>query len=153
MLGNEGGVDALPFDTTQITSPMNYSAPHWGDACHPLAANQHPPAVAVRGDGWDLRKQETTQTSTFALQAIGEYKRSDAASALKMRDYKDATDLAVCYGLDRASYNQGKNAQFDFSVDLERIGAQTSRGPGAVGEIKEGGGAMTSVVRRLTPLE
>ena len=53
-------------------------------------------------------------------------------------------------GLDRASFNQGTNAQFDFSVEEEKIGAQTSRGPGAV---CKGGGAMTSVVRRLTPLE
>ena len=29
----------------------------------------------------------------FAMQAIGEYKKSDSASALKQRDYKDATDL------------------------------------------------------------
>ena len=47
-------------------------------------------------------------------------------------------------GLDRASYNQGKNAQFGFSIDEEKIGAQTAKGPGAVCE---------SVVRRLTPLE
>lgn len=32
-------------------------------------------------------------TCLYAMQAIGEYKESNAASALKMRDYKDATDL------------------------------------------------------------
>ena len=31
----------VPFDTTQITSPSNYSAPQSGDPCHPLAAGQH----------------------------------------------------------------------------------------------------------------
>lgn len=36
----------LPFDTTQITSPLNYSSPHPGDPCHPLAATAHPPAIA-----------------------------------------------------------------------------------------------------------
>ena len=35
----------LPFDTTQVTSPANYSHPKPGDPCHPLASNQHPPAV------------------------------------------------------------------------------------------------------------
>jgi len=34
------------FDTTQITSPSNYSKPQFGDPCHPLAAGAHPPAVA-----------------------------------------------------------------------------------------------------------
>jgi DNA (cytosine-5)-methyltransferase 1 len=40
--------DALPFDTTQVTSPMNYSNPKWGDPCHPLAAGAHPPAVVSK---------------------------------------------------------------------------------------------------------
>lgn len=31
------------YDTTQITSPMNYSNPRPGDPCHPLAAQQHTP--------------------------------------------------------------------------------------------------------------
>ena len=42
-----GGVfDVVPFDTTQITSPANYIRPKSGDACHPLAAGMHPPAIA-----------------------------------------------------------------------------------------------------------
>ena len=36
------------------------------------------------------------ETDLFAMQAIGQYKESQAASALKTRDYKDATDLVVC---------------------------------------------------------
>lgn len=35
-------------------------------------------------------------------------------------------------GLDRASYNQGKNAQFDFSVLEEEQPTLTAKGPGAV---------------------
>lgn len=45
---NQGSIailDALPFDTTQITSPQNGSNPHFGDPCHPLAATAHPPAA------------------------------------------------------------------------------------------------------------
>ncbi len=36
----------IPFDTTQITSPANYSNPKEGDPCHPLAAGAHVPAIA-----------------------------------------------------------------------------------------------------------
>ena len=36
----------LPFDTTQVTSPANYSSPKPGDPCHPLAAGAHTPSVA-----------------------------------------------------------------------------------------------------------
>lgn len=53
----------------------------------------------------------------------------------------------VAYGLDRASFNQGKNAKYDFSVDEEKVGPQIARGPGAVIS------AQNSIVRRLTPLE
>lgn len=40
--------DALPFDTTQITSKVNKSNPQWGDPCHPLAAAAHPTAAVIR---------------------------------------------------------------------------------------------------------
>lgn len=49
------------------------------------------------------------------------------------------------YGLDRAAYNQVKNALFDFSIESEKIGCQTAKGPGAV--------CSHYIVRRLTPLE
>lgn len=44
-------VPVLPFDTTQITSPGNYSNPNPGDPCHPLARGAHAPAVAYGFNG------------------------------------------------------------------------------------------------------
>lgn len=41
-------VQAVAFDTTQITSPGNYSNPKADDPCHPLASAAHPPAVATQ---------------------------------------------------------------------------------------------------------
>jgi len=38
--------EAIPFDTTQITSKANYSKPKAGNPCHPIAAGAHPPAIA-----------------------------------------------------------------------------------------------------------
>lgn len=50
---------AVPFDTTQITSAANYSAPKDGDPCHPLAAQAHPPAVALsQNSGKDYKARE-----------------------------------------------------------------------------------------------
>lgn len=43
-------VDAIPFDTTQITSAENGSNPKVGDPCHPLAAGAHAPAIAIQGN-------------------------------------------------------------------------------------------------------
>ena len=41
-----GGHPSIAFDTTQIASPHNRSNPQPGDACHPLSAGAHPPAIA-----------------------------------------------------------------------------------------------------------
>lgn len=140
-------VDALPFDTTQVTSPMNWSVPHWGDACHPLAATAHTPAVALKeSDDLEFREQCCWDGSQTAPTLTAR----NAGGGQRMPD-KENFNAVLCFGLDRASYNQGKNAKYDFSVEEEMIGAQVARGPGAVGI--EGGDAMTSVVRRLTPLE
>lgn len=69
---NQGGIailDALPFDTTQITSPQNGSNPHFGDPCHPLAATAHPPAAVCK--------------TVFAEQDYSTYKESACVKALK----------------------------------------------------------------------
>lgn len=57
----------VPFDTTQITSPGNYSNPKAGDTGHPLAAGAHPPAVCVtspvthtlKAEGFDASEDGT----------------------------------------------------------------------------------------------
>ena len=38
----------------------------------------------------------------------------------------------VCYGLDRASFNQGKNAKYDFSIENDLAQTLVSRGPGGI---------------------
>ena len=38
----------------------------------------------------------------------------------------------VCYGLDRASFNQGENAKYDFSIQEDKAQTIVSRGPGGV---------------------
>lgn len=67
----------------------------------------------------------------------------EKTTTLKARDYKDPN--VVCYGLDRASFNQGANAQFGFSVLPEHQPTLTAKGPGAV--------CSRYIVRRLTPTE
>lgn len=55
-------------------------------------------------------------------------------------------NTAAVIALDRAAFNQGKNAQYDFKVDDEGVNSTVvSKGPSAV--------CSQSTVRRLTPLE
>ena len=66
----------------------------------------------------------------YSIQKSGIYKASYQAHTLSARDYKDATDLITVYGGDDAPWAAAKELPST-----------------------EGGDAMTSVVRRLTPLE
>lgn len=53
------------------------------------------------------------------------YKESDIQYTLNSTEQH-----GVCYGLDRASFNQGKNAKYDFSVQEEISQPLVARGPG-----------------------
>jgi site-specific DNA-cytosine methylase len=54
------------------------------------------------------------------------------------------------YSLDRAYFNQGKNAQYNPSVSVETTQTIVSKGPNAVGARDSKG---VGIVRRLTPIE
>ena len=73
----------VPFDTTQITSPHNYSAPAAGDACHPLAAGAHAPCIAFPEflSGTQCASSENVAPALGALNptAIAIQERADAA--------------------------------------------------------------------------
>ena len=67
----------------------------------------------------------------------------DMAPTVLARDYKDPT--AVCYGIGRDTFNQGKNAKFSPTFEAELQPTLVAKGPGA---IQNG-----YTVRRLTPTE
>jgi site-specific DNA-cytosine methylase len=54
----------LPFDTTQLTCPSNYSSPKPGDPCHPLAAGAHIPAVAFDAYNFAANEEVCASIST-----------------------------------------------------------------------------------------
>lgn len=70
--------------------------------------------------------QEKTGALTCGAHA-GSYNGQDAYNDMLIIDKKD-----MIYGLDRASFNQGQNAKYDFSVQQELAQPIVSRGPGGV---------------------
>jgi DNA (cytosine-5)-methyltransferase 1 len=56
---------------------------------------------------------------------------NNANGAQRMPD-KENFNAVITYGLDRASFNQGQNAQYDFSIEEEKAQTIVSRGPGGV---------------------
>ena len=67
----------------------------------------------------------------------------DKAPTVLARDYKDPT--AVCYGIGRDTFNQGKNAKFVPTFEPELQPTLVAKGPGAI--------QSGYTVRRLTPTE
>ena len=67
----------------------------------------------------------------------------DKAPTVLARDYKDPT--AVCYGIGRDTFNQGKNAKFAPTFEEELQPTLVAKGPGAI--------QSGHTVRRLTPTE
>lgn len=63
------------------------------------------------------------------------YVHEEQGNTLGARDYKQP-QAVLTYGLDRASFNQGQNAKYDFSVEEELAQTIVARGPG-------GGNALT----------
>ena len=72
------------------------------------------------------RAQSSTDDETWV--------ESGTANTLNAFDVGDVrTTEAVVYALDRASYNQGKNAQYDFEISDKGINSPlVAKGPGAV---------------------
>ena len=52
----------------------------------------------------------------------------------RMRTGGNNVPLIMAYGIDRAAFNQGRNAKYDFSVEAEKEPPLVARGPGAVAE-------------------
>lgn len=169
---NQGGIailDALPFDTTQITSPQNGSNPHFGDPCHPLAATVHPPAAVclnyinpiaepliydARGNGDGITSPTMTGdhnsrvTDYTAITLQGD----TVASALLARDYKDpgragslGRVIAQPVGADLYNGTLTGDKAVTLTTATGQGGANT--GPSVIEKI------IRWIVRRLTPTE
>lgn len=169
---NQGGIailDALPFDTTQITSPQNGSNPHFGDPCHPLAATAHPPAAVclnyinpvaepliydARGNGDGITSPTMTGdhnsrvTDYTAITLQGD----TVAGALLARDYKgpgraDSLGRVIAQPVGADLYNGTLTG--DKAVTLTTATGQggANTGPSVIEKI------IRWIVRHLTPTE
>ena len=149
-------VACLPFDTTQVTSPGNFSRPKFGDLCHPLTAAGHAPAVAfaVRTANTSANGHGTSQELTHTLdraqgQAVVAFHHNAQADQLPgaSRDTSVSDTLtgsqgaAVAYytKLHNTSSNQAGKVYREYTTALDR-----SSPPPAL---------VSPAVRRLTPEE
>ena len=97
---------------------------------HPAPSREKRQAVAASVEA----SSSSSSAITARMVAFGEYSDDGTASAMKARDYKDATDLvAQPIVVDRAAFNQGENAQYKFKAQYsETMDSLVARGPHAV---------------------
>lgn len=94
--GTGRGTPLVPvaFDTTQITSPGNYSNPKPGDACHPLTAVGDAPAIAFGGQmsvpQVDIDLSQTLQAKNPQAVAVGwRVRRITPVEAERLQGFPD----------------------------------------------------------------
>lgn len=128
-------VQTVVFDETQITSPQNGCNPKLNAPCHPLAAKGKPPVLCIQGKSIGRADKNAPNGSgineevSFTLNTVDQH--------------------AGVYACDRASFNQGKNALYDFDINDSGINSTlVAKGPSAVAYK-----FIEWVIRRLTPLE
>lgn len=162
--------EPVVFDGANITSPINKTNPQPGDPCHTLSTDsrnylvKEEPVYCLQGNGIDradtagCNGKGVKEDIAYTLNTIDRhgvcytankasfFTKTDEniAGTLVATDYKDPQ--LVAYGLDRASFNQGENAKFGFSVLEEQQPTLTAKGPGATLD-------NNYIVRRLTPTE
>ena len=77
--------------------------------------------AGCNGKGW--REDQSYTLNTIDRPAVCTYQQTTAT---------DSDHIPCVYGLDRASFNQGQNAKYDFSIEEETAQTLVSRGPGGV---------------------
>lgn len=115
-----GSAPCIAFDTTQITSPGNVSAPRPGDACHPLAAGGHAPAVAFQ----------------TRIARNGRGQPEDVCPALSGADAGETSDMRPCvagpaFGVRRLTPRECAKLQgfADDHLDITYRGKPAADGP------------------------
>lgn len=152
-----------PFDLTQITSPTNRSKVEANAACYTLSAKGYPPSVAISdvgafkaGNGAKAGGIGYSQDVTPALTAAGSGTNQAPSVVYALQGsmvgreeqngpqgngvnenvcftLNTADRHSVVYAIDRAAFNQGENAKYDFEVSDSGVNSTiTARGPSAV---------------------
>ena len=113
------------YDGANVTSPINASNPQPGDPRHTLSTDsrnylvESKPVYCLQGNGID--RADTAGCN-------GKGWKEDTSYTLNTIDRP-----AVVYALDRASFNQGQNAKYDFEITDSGINSTlVARGPSAV---------------------
>ena len=160
--------EPVAYNGENITSPQNKANPQPGDPCHTLGTDSRNYLVCLETFHCNVEDNKSPILKARDYkdphvvcywdggQVTGTLTANNAGGTQRMPDKENFTCVIqaehVAYGLDRASFNQGENAQFGFSVLEEQVPTMIAKGPGAVAHPTEQPQGRY-IVRRLTPTE
>ena len=146
---NQGGlaiVEALPFDTTQVTSPQNGNNPKWGDPCHPLAATGHPPTAVCKVQHlYENHSQDTRYKGPLGVCPMlpAQLGTGDNNTPFVVEEDRPVCSHAVAYSVGNGQLNQISMSEqcntLDCMHDKQAVLITND--------------AIQYIVRRLTPTE
>ncbi len=135
-------VEPTVYNGENITSPTNKANPKPGDPCHTLSTDsRNYLCYCLQGNGID-------RADTAGCEGRGW--RENESYTLNTMDRHAVAYGEKVWSLDRAAYNQGENAKYDFEIsDKGTAPTIVARGPSAVAHKQD----IQYIVRRLTPTE
>ena len=144
---NQDGVvvEALPFDTTQITSPMNYSRPKPNDPCHPLASTAHPPAVSIVKHFVGINGDIAGTLDAHYYKGAGERMGTEREVVAAINADSEIKESPVCVG-------NGQMCNITMKPIMNSLDCMHDQ-QAVLEREKRSGERMNSVVRRITPTE
>jgi DNA (cytosine-5)-methyltransferase 1 len=94
--------------------------------------SQVSPTITANNAAGQQRMPDKDNFNAVIAYGVDCYNQTQAEEVTQpLRSINADTDHIPCvYGIDRASFNQGKNAQYDFAVDEDLAQTLVSRGPG-----------------------
>lgn len=116
------------------------------------ATEQHAVAYGIGAKNSEGMKSENPESGIYKADTSRTLDTSGGNPACNQGGIGVVEERDIAYGIDRAAFNQGKNAKYSFAVEEEVEPTIVSRGPGAVAEPSPKT-IQSYFIRRLTPLE
>jgi DNA (cytosine-5)-methyltransferase 1 len=145
--------EPIPFDTTQLTSPGNYSSPKAGDTGHPLAAGAHVPAIAFSCKDYGGDATEDVSPTMRAMGHSGSH--ANAGGQIAVCVTEPVTHTLKAEGFDASEDGTGRGQPITLALNT-RQDPITSSSSLPLGAKDNGHGVLatgTMAVRRLMPTE
>ena len=117
----ESGVHSQMLNEPENNFVVSYTVDQGGGKSSCVVDEEKSPTLTTTHDG--------APAVCYGVDCYNQAQSQEVAPAIRSKN-ADSDHIPCVYGIDRASFNQGKNALYDFSVEEEKAQTLVARGPG-----------------------